>query len=379
MPVIRPGPRVIAVIRWIFLRMGPCPCAVSKALDAEHKVVAKIAFFIARHSRSVCRLPRCGWRRHSGDGDSDVVRGWTGFRRPDAATEDGLRVIVLASPAQWACCSPSTAISGPRSRTWSSRQKITQISSLSACNAACRIEGQAECILAGHSVRHVFGSLPDEEMVHEDDGKAFESPCRRARGVSRDMVKQYVSIFGPGPYLCIYNVVCDSESHLKMQEPVPDEPWFHDRQAPVVISAGRLAPEKGFPDLIRAIGMVRRSRPMRLLILGEGPLGGELQELIEAEGLRDCARLVEFPIQSPQVFQQSGCLRPVVLCGRASERSGGSDGMQVHSGRHELSDRAVRSAPGWQVRIPGARTQSRKPWQGHPPRPRRTASASTAG
>jgi glycosyltransferase involved in cell wall biosynthesis len=123
--------------------------------------------------------------------------------------------------------------------------------------------------------------------------------------VSKDMVKQYVAIFGPGPYRCIYNVVCDAESRLKMHEPVVDELWLMSRTVPVVISAGRLAPEKGFADLILAIGRVRRSTPVRLVILGEGPLHRELSELITTEGLDDCVKLIGFRDNPHKYFSKA--------------------------------------------------------------------------
>lgn len=123
--------------------------------------------------------------------------------------------------------------------------------------------------------------------------------------VSKEMVKQYVAIFGPRPYTCIYNVVCDVESRLKMVEPVIDEPWLLDHSVPVVISAGRLAPEKGFADLILAISAVRRSRPVRLVILGEGPLHQKLSDLITTQGLDDCVKLIGFRDNPHKYFSRA--------------------------------------------------------------------------
>lgn len=120
--------------------------------------------------------------------------------------------------------------------------------------------------------------------------------------VSRDMIAQYLSIFGPRPFQCIYNVICDQDSAARMQLPVQDEPWLQDKTLPVVISAGRLAPEKGFPDLIRAVRIVNETRPARLLILGEGPMEDELQRLIDAEGIRDRVKLIGFRSNPHQYF-----------------------------------------------------------------------------
>jgi glycosyltransferase involved in cell wall biosynthesis len=80
---------------------------------------------------------------------------------------------------------------------------------------------------------------------------------------------------------------------------------LQDKSVPVVISAGRLAPEKGFPDLIRAIRIVGESRPVRLLILGEGPLAAELEALIDAQGLRDAIKLIGFRSNPHQYFRHA--------------------------------------------------------------------------
>jgi glycosyltransferase involved in cell wall biosynthesis len=50
----------------------------------------------------------------------------------------------------------------------------------------------------------------------------------------------------------------------------PDHPWLTDKACPVIVGAGRLGRQKNFALLIRAFALVRRQRPVRLIILGEG-------------------------------------------------------------------------------------------------------------
>ncbi|MDN5850644.1 MAG: glycosyltransferase, partial [Nitrococcus sp.] len=52
-------------------------------------------------------------------------------------------------------------------------------------------------------------------------------------------------------------------------EPVM-HPWFCSPIAPVILGAGRLTRQKDFPTLIRAFARLRRERPAKLVILGEG-------------------------------------------------------------------------------------------------------------
>lgn len=53
--------------------------------------------------------------------------------------------------------------------------------------------------------------------------------------------------------------------------------WSADRSAPLVLGVGRLVPQKDFATLLSAFAILRARRPARLLILGDGPLRGELE------------------------------------------------------------------------------------------------------
>jgi glycosyltransferase involved in cell wall biosynthesis len=117
--------------------------------------------------------------------------------------------------------------------------------------------------------------------------------------VSKDMVHQYRRVFNSAPHVCIYNIVGDRHSRLRAQESVEHE-WLLRKDCPVLIAAGRLAPWKGFSDLIRAIKELSSRRYVRLLILGDGPLRSELEALIVELDLSDVVRLhgyVENPLK----------------------------------------------------------------------------------
>lgn len=60
----------------------------------------------------------------------------------------------------------------------------------------------------------------------------------------------------------------------------PDHPWMRDGELPVILGIGRLVRPKNFAMLIRAFAILRRSRPARLLILGEEQLRGERARLL---------------------------------------------------------------------------------------------------
>lgn len=117
--------------------------------------------------------------------------------------------------------------------------------------------------------------------------------------VSEDMVKQYRIVFNSPPHVCVYNIVDDSRSRLRMNEAVEHE-WLLRKDCPVLIAAGRLGAWKGFADLIRAMDVLSRRRAVRLLVLGDGPLRLELEALIVELNLTDVVRLfgyVENPLK----------------------------------------------------------------------------------
>jgi glycosyltransferase involved in cell wall biosynthesis len=76
---------------------------------------------------------------------------------------------------------------------------------------------------------------------------------------------------------------------------VPAHPWFAPgADVPVILGIGRLAPQKDFANLIEAFALVRRERPARLLILGEGPDRAALEASVRRLGLGDDVALPGF-------------------------------------------------------------------------------------
>ncbi len=115
--------------------------------------------------------------------------------------------------------------------------------------------------------------------------------------VSKDMVDQYRCVFDAPPHVCVYNIVDDRNSRLRMREQVEHE-WFSCKNGPVLVAAGRLAPWKGFADLIRAMKELPRQKRARLMILGDGPLRSELEALIIELGLEDVVSLLGY-VENP--------------------------------------------------------------------------------
>lgn len=115
--------------------------------------------------------------------------------------------------------------------------------------------------------------------------------------VSKDMVAQYQKVFKNPPHVCVYNIVDDSHSR-RMIEHTVEHDWFLNKVGPVLVAAGRLAPWKGFDDLIRAMKLIPEHRRARLVILGGGPMKDELQSLINLLGLQESVCLMGY-VENP--------------------------------------------------------------------------------
>ena len=98
-----------------------------------------------------------------------------------------------------------------------------------------------------------------------------------------------------GKIITIFNPVVSPDIFEQAAAPV-EHPWFGDRGAPVILAAGRLAPQKDYPTLLRAFAEVVRSRPARLVILGQGVERESLLELAERLGVSDSFDLPGFDV-----------------------------------------------------------------------------------
>jgi glycosyltransferase involved in cell wall biosynthesis len=94
----------------------------------------------------------------------------------------------------------------------------------------------------------------------------------------------------PAKLRTIYNPVVTPAIAEKAAAALDDD-WFVPGAPPVVLGVGRLAPQKDFSTLVRAFAEVRRSRPARLVILGEGEERAAILDLARELGVAGDVRL----------------------------------------------------------------------------------------
>ncbi len=74
------------------------------------------------------------------------------------------------------------------------------------------------------------------------------------------------------------------------------------------LAAGRLAPEKDYPGLIRAFSILPRQHPAHLIIAGEGLLRDDLTRQIDDLGLSDRVQLLGLRGDMPDLYRASDAL-----------------------------------------------------------------------
>jgi glycosyltransferase involved in cell wall biosynthesis len=104
----------------------------------------------------------------------------------------------------------------------------------------------------------------------------------------------------------IRNPVVSPRMFELSREPV-DHPWFNNLGAPIILGAGRLTPEKDFATLIRAFARIRVQKDCRLMILGEGRLRPDLEELAIDLNIADAVALPGF-VSNPCAYMARASL-----------------------------------------------------------------------
>jgi glycosyltransferase involved in cell wall biosynthesis len=96
----------------------------------------------------------------------------------------------------------------------------------------------------------------------------------------------------PARVRTIYNPF-DPEIDAMAAPSEPPHPWLVDGQ-PVLVAVGRLAQQKAYPNLLRALALVRREVPARLLVLGAGEERAALEALAAELGVAEAARFLGY-------------------------------------------------------------------------------------
>jgi glycosyltransferase involved in cell wall biosynthesis len=84
----------------------------------------------------------------------------------------------------------------------------------------------------------------------------------------------------------IYNPIPIDEI-VRLSTARVESPWFEPGEPPVVLAVGSLWPHKDYKTLVAAFAVAHKEKPMRLVILGEGPERLRLEGEVRRMGLED--------------------------------------------------------------------------------------------
>lgn len=116
-----------------------------------------------------------------------------------------------------------------------------------------------------------------------------------SQGVADDLIKIGL------PERCsrvIYNPIVN-HSLVEQSLAAVEHPWLQEKTQPVLIGVGRLEKQKDYPTLLRALAIINRSRPCRLIILGEGRERNALSSLADELGIQ---QQLDMPGHTPNPF-----------------------------------------------------------------------------
>jgi len=111
-----------------------------------------------------------------------------------------------------------------------------------------------------------------------------------ADGVGRDLAR-----LAPGcedRIRLIHNAGIDP-SVTRLAEETCRHPFLAG-SAPSLVACGRLTDQKDYPTLLRAVSALVKTRAVRLVVFGEGPLRSELDRLVDQLGLSDVVILAGY-------------------------------------------------------------------------------------
>ncbi|HAZ49943.1 MAG TPA: glycosyl transferase [Cyanobacteria bacterium UBA11369] len=112
-----------------------------------------------------------------------------------------------------------------------------------------------------------------------------------SQGVAKDL--NNLTKLPPERIRVIHNPVINPELDEKLKQPV-EHPWFNSGEPPVILGVGRLVEQKDFSSLIRALAIVKRKQPARLMILGSGRQRQQLENLARELGLENDVALLGY-------------------------------------------------------------------------------------
>lgn len=164
---------------------------------------------------------------------------------------------------------------------------VTAEMSQVACLAACITRRRIPLVSVVHSTLsmevHSFQRI--RSLLFPVMNRMYDRVIAVSEAVRQDYIE--VCRAREEQVVAIYNPVVNQEI-LKLQEEPVSHPWLaKDRSFSTLILAGRLSPVKNHSLMFKALQILGQSGDYRLILLGDGELKLQLEELADTLGIRE--------------------------------------------------------------------------------------------
>ncbi len=112
-----------------------------------------------------------------------------------------------------------------------------------------------------------------------------------ADAIRHDLIQYYK--LKPSHITTIYSPVLTPDFDRRKTEQTAHH-WVQTKDKPIILTVARFVPAKDIPTLLHAFKKVRHRRDVRLILLGDGPLRTEIEQLVDTLGLNDAVSMPGF-------------------------------------------------------------------------------------
>lgn len=155
------------------------------------------------------------------------------------------------------------------------------------------ITGARTVSVEGNSLEHSLGERPLLLWAKGFCARLSDSVVANSRGLARE-AKEVFKL--SSDVVAIYNGIDMDDIRKKSEEKTAHE-WFGE-DIPVILAIGAHKKQKGFVHLMKAVEIVNRTKPARLIIIG----GGNKKELVALSRDLRIADRTDFPDAVPNPF-----------------------------------------------------------------------------
>lgn len=152
------------------------------------------------------------------------------------------------------------------------------------CLARIGVRPRCPLIVTEHVSQSGYADDPKHRLVPYGI-KWLYRKAARVVAVSDGLKEELIDVYGvpPQKVLRIFNPVDIAEVRRAAAEPLPAAL----PPGPIIVSVGRLAPQKAPGDLLAAFGLLKPDLGAHLIFVGDGPLRSDLETAVAQRGLGD--------------------------------------------------------------------------------------------